>query len=145
MTTDTIEYSQGKFLLHFYSSTESDYFILPAVSLMLAAFNVALLISNSCRSLSTSCCSSWAFFFQPSSRLFSLQARASAYSLPLRPEGLLFITVAAKATLAFMKNHSAWFVPEIERGGQIYGTSKFSHFITFFFFLNKKKKSFTKA
>lgn len=86
------------------------HFILPAASM----FDRALLISNSCRSLSTSCCSSWAFFLQPSSWLFSTRAKAWACSPALRPEGLLFITATARATLALVKNHCERLAPETE-------------------------------
>lgn len=97
------------------SGQASEYFLVPAASVLLLALDVALVISSSCRSLSTSCCSSSALFFQPSSRLSNLRARASTYSLLLTPEGFIFIIATASATLTFVTNHSARLAPETER------------------------------
>lgn len=79
----------------------------PAASLLLAAIpaGTTLLISSSCRSLSTCSCRSRASFFQPSSRLLSLEANVSAYCRALTPEGLIFTSTTARATLAWERTH----------------------------------------
>lgn len=85
---------------------------LPAGSVVLFVLVFTLLIRISCRSLNTSCCSSWALFFQLSFWVCSLRAKASTCSLPLIPAGLFFIMAMARATLAFMKNHSDGLIPK---------------------------------